>query len=100
MASEVIFRDQSIPDDYVVLNFNDLGSSLVTLFTLMVVSNWYVTEKIYINGTGNKYTRFFFSIFLFSWGTVMLNIIIAFVIDMYQWVDIVSKKESENESNM
>ena len=37
-----IESDSSIPDTYHLCNFNDLFSSLVTLFTLMVVNNWMV----------------------------------------------------------
>jgi len=28
--------------DFTLMNFNDLFSSLVTLFALMIVNNWYV----------------------------------------------------------
>ena len=38
----VIAQDSSIPDNYHLDNFNDLVSSFVTLFTLMVVNNWMV----------------------------------------------------------
>jgi hypothetical protein len=37
-----LLNDQSIPDNYHLDNFNDLLSSFVTLFTLMVVNNWMV----------------------------------------------------------
>lgn len=39
---QVFQDDSSIPDTYHLCNFNDLFSSLVTLFTLMVVNNWMV----------------------------------------------------------
>jgi hypothetical protein len=37
-----LLNDQEIPDDYHLLNFNDLLSSIVTLFTLMVVNEWMI----------------------------------------------------------
>ena len=37
-----VLRDPSVPDNYYMDNFNDLFSSLVTLYTLMVVNNWMV----------------------------------------------------------
>lgn len=37
-----IVHDSSIPDNYYLVNFNDLISSYVTLFILIVVNNWYV----------------------------------------------------------
>ena len=41
-TSPGIIHDSSIPDNYYLINFNDLISSMVTLFILMVVNNWYV----------------------------------------------------------
>ena len=38
----VIQIDQSVPINYHLDNFNDFISSIVTLFTLMVVNNWMV----------------------------------------------------------
>lgn len=56
-----ITRDQSIPDNYVELNFNDFASSFVTLFVLMVVNNWFVVAKMYSKILGHNYIRAFFS---------------------------------------
>jgi len=81
-----IFRDQSIPDNYVELNFNDLGSSFVTLFTLMVVNNWFIIVQMYSNIASHMFTRLFFVCFYFCSVMVMLNIVVAFVIDMYSSV--------------
>lgn len=39
-TSPEITHDDSIPDNYVLNNFNDLATSFVTLFMLMVVNNW------------------------------------------------------------
>ena len=40
--SPEIVHDSSIPDNYYLMNFNDLCSAYVTLFVLIVVNNWYV----------------------------------------------------------
>lgn len=40
--STEIIADSSIPDNYYLINFNDLMSSYITLFILIVVNNWYV----------------------------------------------------------
>ena len=32
---------------YYLMNFNDFGCSLVTLFHILVVNNWYVTCSVY-----------------------------------------------------
>mmetsp|Transcript_22401 Transcript_22401/g.19903 ORF Transcript_22401/g.19903 Transcript_22401/m.19903 type:complete len:396 (+) Transcript_22401:695-1882(+) len=82
-----IFKDSSVPDNYVEMNFNDLFSSMVTLFALMVVNNWFMIVQVHTNIQGHNYGRWFFILFYFSSVVVMLNIVIAFVIDMYSSVD-------------
>jgi len=37
-----------IPAIYMANNFNDLISSFVTLFSIMVVNNWFVTVNMYV----------------------------------------------------
>ena len=93
-----IFRDQSVPDIYVILNFNDLASSFVTLFSCMVVSNWYIIVQVYVNVSGSKNARWFFIFFYICWVIVMLNIIVAFVIDMYQWVEALNNNKAKENS--
>jgi hypothetical protein len=89
-----IFRDSSIPDLYVEMNFNDLGSSIVTLFALMVVNNWFMIVKI--NVQDKIYARWFFILFYFSSVVVMLNIVVAFVIDMYGSVENLHRNDQLN----
>ena len=42
MNSPQIIHDSGIPDNYYLVNFNDMFSSIITLFVLMVVNNWMV----------------------------------------------------------
>lgn len=44
-----IRNNDSTPDQYALNNFNDMISSYVTLFELMVVNNWYVNTEMYVN---------------------------------------------------
>jgi hypothetical protein len=37
-----IYNDDDIPSSYQLMNFNDMASSWVTLFTLMIVNNWQI----------------------------------------------------------
>ena len=68
-------------------NFNDLISSFVTLFTLMVVNNWmvqvsqfeYVTKGIYLK-IG---VRFYFIAFYYFSVIIGINLVIAIMLDMY-----------------
>jgi uncharacterized membrane protein len=77
------------------MNFNDLGSSFVTLFVMMVVNNWYIIVKMYNNISGHSYARLYFIMFYFCSVVVMLNIVVAFVIDMYSSVASLHAEEKE-----
>ena len=82
--SPSIMNDQSIPDNYYLMNFNDLMSSLITLFVLIVVNNWYVIVAMCVDiENGNLWIRCFFIVFYYFGVIIGLNIIIAFAIDMY-----------------
>lgn len=82
--STEIIHDSSIPDNYYLMNFNDLMSSLITLFVLIVVNNWYVIVAMCVDiKGGNNLVRYFFVIFYYFGVIIGLNIIIAFAIDMY-----------------
>lgn len=50
--SPSISHDSSIPDYYYLINFNDLVSSFVTLFILIVVNNWYVIVAMFVDIKG------------------------------------------------
>ncbi|CAI2380053.1 unnamed protein product [Moneuplotes crassus] len=95
---EQIFKDSSVPDIFVEMNFNDLGSSLLTLFALMVVNNWFLIVQVHVNVMGSKHARWFFIFFYFVSVVVMLNIVVAFVLDMYGSVEsLYSKKQKDKE---
>ena len=82
--STEIIHDSSIPDNYYLMNFNDLMSSFITLFVLIVVNNWYVIVAMCVDiKGGNKLYRYFFVVFYYFGVIIGLNIIIAFAIDMY-----------------
>lgn len=98
MSAEGIFRDTSIPDSYVQMNFNDIANSFVTLFALLVVNNWFVIVSVFETLTGTIYTRLFFIIFYFLGVIVVLNIVVAFAIDMYSSVDTINSQKTEKEN--
>jgi hypothetical protein len=98
--SPEITRDDSIPDNYALNNFNDLASSFVTLFTLMVVNNWMVTATMYVDITGTNYTRFFFVAFYYFCVLIGLNIVIAFAIDMYGSVERLDQSLKEHQEKL
>ena len=66
------------------MNFNNYGSSLVTLFHQMVVNNWFVTVGMLVDITGQTVaTRFYFVTFWMATVLVLLNIVIAIVLEIF-----------------
>lgn len=93
-----IVKNQSIPDTYTEMNFNDILNSFVTLFTLMVVNNWYIIVDMFVAVTGTIWARLFFVVFYFLSVLVVLNILVAFSIDMYSSIESIHSEKS-NERN-
>jgi len=73
----------SLPTLYYLMNFNDFGASLITLFHIMVINNWFVTCDMYCFVSGNNWPRLYFVSFLTISVWIMLNLVISFVIDIY-----------------
>ena len=79
----LILNDSGIPDDYYLLNFNDLISSFVTLFALMIVNNWMVIVYMYQVFMGTPWVKIYFGLFYYFSVVIGINIAVAFAIDMY-----------------
>lgn len=95
--SPQIVHDSSIPDNYYLMNFNDLVSSYITLFVLIVVNNWYVIVAMCVDiKSGATIYRYFFVIFYYFGVIIGLNIIIAFAIDMYAAVQRLEEQKDDN----
>ncbi len=88
IRNDLPFLQQSteIPSTYHLDNFNDFFSSLVTLFTLMVVNNWYVQVQMFVLVT-NPYVRYYFIAFWYFSVIIGINIFVAFTLDMYASVE-------------
>ena len=69
------------------MNFNDFGASLVTLFAQMVVNNWYNTCDLMMYVTNARWPALFFVSFWIIQVNVMLNLVIAFVMEIYNSVN-------------
>ena len=77
-----------IPSTYHLDNFNDFFGGLVTLFTLMVVNNWYVQVEMFVLVCdGNTWYRFYFIAFWYFSVIIGINIFVAFALDMYASVE-------------
>lgn len=71
---------------FYLMNFNDFGMSMITLFHLNIVNNWFVTCNMYCKVLGNSWPRVYF----ISWWAVavlvMMNLVISFVMDIHSSV--------------
>jgi len=96
-----IRSNDATPDKYTLNNFNDLISSFVTLFELMVVNNWFVNTEMYMSITSyNQWVLLYFVTF-YNWGVLVgLNIIVAFAIDMYGAVERLDKQKRVHEEKL
>lgn len=84
LNNPLIQNDSGVPSTYPYDNFNDMLTGMVTLFTLLIVNNWQVTVEMYVDvKNGNTYYRIFFIIVYFFCVVMLLNIVVAFSIDMY-----------------
>lgn len=66
------------------MNFNDFGASLVTLFHIMVVNNWFITCDMICLVMGSIWPRVYFVLFWICTVLIMLNLVISFVIEIYE----------------
>lgn len=81
--TQVLVKNQ-IPVLYYLMNFNDFLSSFVTLFHIMVVNNWFLTCNMYCAVMGRTTPRLFFISFWVVTVLIMLNLVIAFMIEIYE----------------
>ena len=77
----------TVPANFHLVNFNDFFSSIVTLFTLMVVNNWMISVSQCVFVTAGMYDKnmvrlYFFAFYYFS-VIVGINLVVAYVLDMY-----------------
>ncbi|KAJ3433776.1 two pore channel [Anaeramoeba flamelloides] len=72
--------------------FNTFPESLIVLFELMIINNWFVIVEGHVAVTGNA-SYIFFIVFYFIVIMVILNIVIAFILEVFNW-----KQEHEGEA--
>ena len=79
----VLRASPDIAGYYWLMNFNDFGYGLVTLFHIMVVNNWFVTTDMFCSVFGNEWPRVFFASFWVFCVLIIVNIVTASVIEVY-----------------
>jgi hypothetical protein len=83
-----IVNSTGIPNSYVMQNYNDFISAMITLFSLMVVNNWMVQVQMVVGlMEGNRYYRIYFILFFYISVIIGINIVVAFILDMYSSVE-------------
>eukprot|EP01117_Protostelium_nocturnum_P011571 TRINITY_DN4199_c0_g1_i1.p1 TRINITY_DN4199_c0_g1~~TRINITY_DN4199_c0_g1_i1.p1 ORF type:complete len:821 (-),score=238.41 TRINITY_DN4199_c0_g1_i1:109-2571(-) len=81
-------------DYYKLINFNSFNSTMLTLFHLMVVNNWFVTMRAVIAVKGYWAALYFVSFYQAMVG-VILNLAIAFIIESVRFLT--SKEDQHKE---
>jgi len=68
--------------DYFANNFNSFLRTLVLLFELMVVNNWFIVNDAIVHLT-SKWSRLYFVFFLISTVYIIVNLFVAFLIEAF-----------------
>ncbi len=68
---------------YYQLNFNDFYSGLLTLFAILVSNNWNAIAEMYCALCDNNWPKVYFSTFFVITIMVILNIVVSFVLEIY-----------------
>lgn len=79
------------------MNFNDIVSSFVTQFALVVVNNWYVSVNANTAVVGSNWYTLYFLVFYYFGVLVGVNILVSFAIDMYTAVSRLDEIKINNE---
>lgn len=69
--------------DYLLFNFNDYPNGMVTLFNLLVMGNWQIWMQDYATLTGTAWTYMYFISFYLITVLLLLNLIVAFVLEAF-----------------
>lgn len=71
------------PENYEYLTFNDFGSGIITLFSILVVNNWVVVTTCFTTFIGfQKQLRWFFLLFYMMANLLSMYILIGVVIEV------------------
>ena len=75
---------ESIPKEYVYINFNDFASSYIACFCLMMINNLNILVKSLTYQSRHKmFFQFYFATFYFLSTLILINIIQTLLLEMY-----------------
>lgn len=70
-------------NDYLLFNFNDYPNGMVSLFNLLVLGNWQAWMQSYVILTGTAWTYVYFISYYLITILLLLNLIVAFVLEAF-----------------
>ncbi|KAG4981251.1 hypothetical protein JHK85_035209 [Glycine max] len=79
----VSFKPVVVENSYLVFNFNDYPNGIVTLFNFLVTATWDEVMTSYKELTGTSWTYLYFISFYLITVLLLLNLIIAFVLEAF-----------------
>ncbi|KAL4585328.1 hypothetical protein LXL04_009946 [Taraxacum kok-saghyz] len=85
-------------NDYLVFNFNDYPNGMVTLFNLLVMGNWQAWMQSYATLSGSGWTYVYFISFYLVTVLLLLNLIVAFVLEAFFAESELEEEEHDKES--
>ena len=82
---EPLFHSEGgIPNNlYYMVNFNDLGTSMVTLYAFMIINNWPAITDTMVGVSGSIWPRIYFMVFYVFVRWILLNIVIAMMLEIF-----------------
>ncbi|CAM6046974.1 unnamed protein product [Sphagnum compactum] len=88
-------------NDYMVNNFNDFPSGMVTLFNILVLGNWQVWMDGYAQLTGKWWTVFYFWGFYVLGVLFLFNLVAAFVLEaFFAEIELYSSQDSPGNEDL
>jgi len=82
---------------YWSLTFNDILSGMITLFLVMLVNNWYIVADGYMLTSGTIWCGVFFFVWYVVANFIMINIVVAVILDGTGVVSGMIEKEKEEQ---
>jgi voltage-gated sodium channel len=97
-AYQIKFNDLT-PDLFFLLNFNDLGASYITLFSIMLETEWDQISAMLVR-LSSRWIQLYFFAFYFTCIIIGLNLIVAFAIDMHCSIEKLDRQQQEHEDKL
>ena len=85
VRTDLDFSAIGASDNYDLNNANDLLGSVIVLYVSMVGNNWFVVRDVFVINNG-RFALFFFNLWFTLNDTVLMNVLIGYIVDIYESV--------------